>query len=232
MRTLLLTLALAGRLVVWASGLAAQDFLDRGTFVIAVNGIEVGREEFAIRPTVDRRGQNGVLSVSTVRFRDREVQHALELSAAQVPLSFQETTTQGGRVVARYSAQLSGARFSARLATGDGETAREFAVRLPLIVLGNDAYNEFYFVPRANAGAPRPVSVVRPGDAHPVAASVQALGADTVTIGDRPVSAERFALRVADGDERQFWFSSNGDLLRVAVPRTNVVATRAELPPR
>lgn len=233
MRTLILTLAITcplGALAPWRP-IHGQDFLDRGTFVIVRNGIEIGREEFAIRPTVGRRGQSGVLSVSTVRFRDREVQHALELSAEQVPISFQETTTQGGRVVVRYSAQLSGARFSARLSSHDGETAREFPVRPPVIILGSEAYSEFYFVPRGTTGAPRTVSVVRPSEAQAVTGTVEALGGETVVIGDRPIAADRFVLRLP-GEDRQFWITPSGDLLRVAVPGQNLVATRAEPPGR
>lgn len=232
MRALLLVLAV--RLSVGPSvrPALAQDFLDRGTFVIVRNGIEIGREEFAIRPTVSQRGHNGVLSVSTVRFRDREVQHALELSAEQVPISFQETATQGGQVVVRYTAQLSGARFSARLSSHDGESAREFPVQPPVVILGTDAYCEFYFVPRSSAGTPRTVSVIRPSDIHAVTGTVEALGSETVMIGDRPVAADRFVLHLPDGDERQFWITPNGDLLRIALPGANLVATRAELPRR
>ncbi len=232
MRTLLLTLALAGPAGPGARSLAAQDFLDRGTFVIVQNGAEIAREEFAIRPTVDRRGLSGVLAVSTVRFRDREVQHALELGADQAPQSFQETTTQGGHVVASYSAQLSGGRFSARIRSREGESAREFPVRPPVIVLGNDAYNEFYFVPRPASGPARAVSVVRPSDARAMAATVAAQGTDTITIGERAFPVTRYVLRIADGDERQFFMTSNGDLLRVAIPRLGIVATRVEQPPR
>lgn len=236
MRALILTLALASPAGLGATRVSAQDFLDRGTFVIVQNGSEIAREEFAIRPTVDRRGQSGVLAVSTVRFRNREVQHALELAADQTPQSFQETTTEGGRVVARYSAQVSGGRFSARIASHEGESAREFPVRPPIIVLGNNAYNEFYFVPRPAAPpatAPaRAVSVVRPSDTHAVAATVEAQGTDTITIGDRAYPVGRYVLRLADGDERRFWMTPNGDLLRVAIPSQGIVATRIEQPPR
>jgi hypothetical protein len=231
MRALLLTLALAGPSGVGVAEMSAQDFLDRGTFVIVQNGVEIAREEFAIRPTVDRRGMNGVLSVSTVRFRDREVQNALELSAEQAPLSFQETSTQGGRVVARYSAQLSGGRFSARITSHEGESAREFPVRLPVVVLGNDAYHEFYFVPRPVTGSTRTISVVRPSDTHAVAATVETQGTDTIPVGDRAIPANRYVLRFGDGDERRFWMTPNGDLLRVAAPRQGIVATRTEPPP-
>lgn len=209
-----------------------QDFLDRGTFVISRNGSPVGREEFAIRPTVGRQGQGGVLAVSTVRLEGRELQHALELTSDHRPVTFQQTEAAGGRVVRRLSAQLSGVRYSARVTSSDGEAAREFPVSPPAVILGDEAYNEYYFVPRPTDGEPRPVSVVRPGDVRAVPGTVAAHGTDTVTVGDRRIEARRFALRLQDGDERLFWLTPQGDLVRIEIPATSTIATRAELPHR
>lgn len=232
MRTRALPLALAAAVAGRALPLSAQEFLDRGTFVIARGGSEVGREDFAIRPTVGRQGQSGVLAVSTVREGGRELQHALELTADHTPVTFQQTESAGGRVVRRLSAQLAGLRFSARLRSSDGEAAREFPVRAPAVILGDNAFNEYYFVPRPSDGTPRAVSVVRPGDERATAGTVEALGTDTVTVGDRAVAARRFALRLQDGEERLFWVTLSGDLIRVALPATGTIATRAELPRR
>lgn len=232
MKALIVTLAFACRLGVLPSCLTAQEFLDRGTFVITRGGSEVGREDFAIRPTVGRQGQSGVLAVSTVRENGRELQHALELTAEHTPLTFQQTESAGGHVVRRLSAQLAGLRFSVRLTSSDGEAAREFPVRAPAVILGDDAFNEYYFVPRPSDGAPRSVSVVRPGDARAVPGTVEAMGPDTVTVGGLVVEARRFALKLQDGEERLFWVTLSGDLVRVALPATGTTATRAELPRR
>jgi hypothetical protein len=224
--TAALTLALA-----CAAPLGAQEFLDAGTFVVQRGGMEAGREEFAIRPTTGRQGGN-VLLVSTSRLPAREIQQALELASDHTPVSFQQTETAGGRVVRRVSAQLAGIRFSARIVSNEGETAREFPVRSPVAILGEESYADFYFVPRPEAGSSRTVSVVRAQDVRPVTGSVANLGPDTVRVAGRQVAAQRFALRLADGDERQFWFTAAGDLLQVAVPGADLVATRAELPRR
>lgn len=220
------TLALAS-----TAPLGAQEFLDAGTFLVQRGGTETGREEFAIRPTAGRQGGT-VLLVSTTRLPAREVQQALELATDHTPVTFQQTETAGGRVVRRVSAQLAGVRFSARIVSTDGETAREFPVSSPVAILGDESYAGFYFVPRPEAGSSRTVSIVRAQDVRPVSGSVANLGPDTLTIAGRQVAAQRFALRLADGDERQFWFSAAGDLLQVAVPGSGVVATRAELPRR
>ncbi len=225
-RPLLTVLALAA---LNAAPIRAQQFLDAGTFLLTVNGAEAGRVEYAIRPNPSRQGEPGVLLVATARLRGREIQHALELTASHVPVSFQQTETVGGRPVRRVAAQLVGTRFSVRVTSADGEAAREFPARPPVAVLGEEDYAGFYFVPRAETGSPRGVTIVRAQDGRAVQATVEALGPDTVTVGGQTVGAQRFLLRMADGDERAFWFTSGGDLLRVTIPRQGLVATRTEI---
>ncbi len=209
------------------AALAAQQFVDTGTFVIVRAGAEAGREEFAIRQTAGARGGPGFLAVSTTRTPGHETQVALELAGDYTPVSLQQTESTGGRVARRVSAQLSGIRFSARIMSADGETAREFPARGPLAIISDEAFSGFYFVPRSGA-----VSVVRARDVRPVGGTVEALGADTVTVAHARIAAQRYVLRMADGDERHFWFTPTGDLLQVAVPSAALVATRAELPRR
>ncbi len=207
--------------------LPAQQFVDTGTFIIVRAGAEAGREEFAIRQTTGSHGEPGFLSVSTTRTPGREAQVAIELSGDYTPVSLQQTETTGGRVARRVSAQLSGIRFSARIMSADGETAREFPARSPLAILSDDAFSGFYFVPRSGS-----VSVVRARDVRLVSGTVESLGQDTVTVAQRRLPAQRYVLRLADGDERHFWFTASGDLLQVAVPAAALVATRSELPRR
>ena len=215
--------------LVLPASLAAQEFLDTGTFLLERSGAEAGRVEFAIRPGPGRQGAPGLLLVATARLRGREIQQALELNNDKVPLTFQQTETSGGRVARRVSAQLNGSRFSARIASADGAMAREFPVRPPLVILGEEECAGFYFVPRADSGEQRSVTVVRALDARAIAGSVEAQGPDTVTVAGQVLNATRYSLKLADGDERLFWFTATGDLLRVAVPATGVVATRTDL---
>lgn len=210
----------------------AQEFLDRGTFIITQAGGEIGREEFAIRPTVGLQGQPGVLAVSTVRLMNREQRSALELTGQHVPRSLQITTTQAGRVVLQFAAQLSGARLSARYSTQATESAREFPASAPVVMLPEDLASAFYFVPHAEAGRPRAVTVVRPQDTRAQAATVEAQGPDSVAIEGRQLPCLRFELKIGDGDIRRFWVTASGDLLSVFAPNRDITATRSEAPRR
>jgi hypothetical protein len=215
-----------------APPLAAQDFLDRGVFTITRAGGEVGREEFAIRASPGRGGQSGVLVVSTVSYQGREIQHSLELTADHTPVTFRQTETAGGRAVRHIAAQLAGLRYSARISSPEGEAAREFPVRPPAVILADDAFSTYYFVPRPTDGQARVVNVVRPGESRAFGATVEGGANDTVSIAGRTIEARRYSLRLENGDQRLFWLTPTGDLLRVALTATGTVATRAEPPQR
>ncbi len=209
----------------------AQGFLDQGVFIITRDGNQIGREEFAVRTTAGRRGEGGVLAVATVRYRDREIRSALELTRDHSPVSYQVDVTTAGRMVQRLTGQFGRGRFAVRIVSPSGEVAREFPVPPGAVVLDDDGFDQLYFVPRAN-GAPEPVRLVRPRQTSVVAAEVRSLGADSVVVGDRTVPAERYALVLPGGERREFWFSAAGDLLKAAFPGSSITATRLSLPER
>lgn len=208
----------------------AQDFLDRGTFVIERAGTEVGREDFAIRRTTGG-GPSAILAVATVHYHDRDLRPALELTGDLLPLSYGVDISVRGRVVERFNAQFARGRIAARLATQQREVLREFPAPTVVAVLDDDAFHQYYFLPRAAAGGTRTLRLLLPRAPALVEASVTRVGPDTVTVAGRSLSADRFTLRIADGEERLFWFTASGDLLRVAIPRRELVAIRTALPP-
>ncbi len=226
-------LAAAALLALLAAAPAAraQEFFDRGTFVIERGGNEVGREDFAIRRATGRGITGGILAVATVHYRDRDLRPALELTGDLTPISYQMDVSAGGRVVERYSAQFGRGRIAARLTRQQVEVLQEFPVPATVAVLDDDAFHQYYFLPRG-AGGERLLRVLRPRTPALVDARVRSLGPDTVTVGSRTLPADRYALRLGDADERYFWFTTEGDLLRVAEPARDLVATRTALPPR
>ena len=167
-----------------------------------------------------------------MHYRDRELRPALELTGDLQPLSYQLDVSVGGRVVERYSAQFARGRVAVRLARQQRDVLREFPAGAGVAILDDDALYQFYFVPRAAAGEVRTVRLLVPRTPAVVSAEVRRLGPDTVTVAGRTAAADHFALRLEGGDVREFWFTPSGDLLRVAIPAREVVATRTALPPR
>ncbi len=207
----------------------AQEFLDRGTFVIERAGNEVGREDFAIRRSTGAAGA-GILAVATVHYRDRDLRPALELTGGLTPVSYQVDVSVGGRVSERFSAQFARGRIAARLATQQREELREFPVPSAVAVLDDDAFHQYYFLPRAAGGGTRTVQLLRPRGPSLVVGEVTRIGPDTVTVNARTLPADRYSLRIGSAEERLFWFTADGDLLRVAEPSRDLVATRTAIP--
>ena len=210
----------------------AQEFLDQGAFLISRDGAEIGREDFAIRATPGRQGRPGVLAVSTDRYREREIRAALELTNDHVPVSYEVDVTVAGHLTERLSGQLGRGRFAVRLVTQAGEVVREFPVPSAVVVLDDDGFDQFYFLPRPGADASQPVSILRPREMRAVTGEVRALGVDAVVVGTRSVPAEHYALTLPGGHVREFWFSPSGSLLKVAIPARSIIAIRSSLPAR
>jgi len=208
----------------------AQEFLDRGTFLIERAGNEVGREEFAIRSA--RAGAGGILAVATVHYRDRELRPALDLTGDLQPVGYQLDVSSAGRVVERLSIQFGRGRIAVRLASQQREGLREFPAEPRIAVLDDDIFHQFYFLPRAAAGGVLALRFLQPRSPAVVGGTVRRVGADTVSVGGRTLPADHFALLLDTGEERDFWFTASGDLLRVAIPSREIVATRTALPPR
>ena len=229
-----LALAAAAALLPWLAPPAArgQEVLDQGIFLIAHEGVEVGREEFAIQATPGRQGRPGIRAVATDHYRDREVRVALDLTNEHVPVSYQADVTVAGRISARLSGQAGRGRFAVRIVSQAGEIVREFAMPVGAVVLDDDGFDQFYFLPRPDGDAPRPVSLLLPRQTRIVTGEVRGEGDDTVAVGGHAVLARRSILAIAGGETRAFWFSPTGSLLKVAVPSKSLTATRLSLPPR
>ncbi|MFI5207116.1 MAG: hypothetical protein ACHQX4_03770, partial [Gemmatimonadales bacterium] len=180
----------------------AQEFADRGVFVIERGSAETGRVEFAVRRTA---GKGGLLLVAATRTPAHDLDVALELSRDSTPVSFQQTETVSGRVVRRISATVSGHRLSARASSAELEVARELPVGWPLLILGDEDYAAFAFLSRPDSGTTRTVTVIRTSDLTSRAALVDGGVADSVRIQGRELPCRRFALHFPDGEERRFW---------------------------
>jgi len=210
----------------------AQGFLDQGTFVITSGDNEIGREEFALRATPGRQGLGGVQAVATVRYRDRDYRAALELTTDHVPVSYQGDATAAGRVSERIIGQCGRGRCAVRVVTQTGEVAREFPVPPGFVVLDDDTFDQFAFLPRPAGDGPVRVMALRPRETRLVAAEIRSLGPDSVVIAERSVATQHYAIALPGSDVREFWLSTAGDLLRVAIPARAVTATRSSLPAR
>lgn len=215
-----------------AAPAAAQTFLDQGVLTIERGRTQAGREEFAIRTTPGRLGHPGVLAVATDTYRDREVRAALELTDDHAPVTFQVDVSGRGGLIERISGQFGRGRVALRRVTPQGESVREFPVPPKVAVLDDDGFDQYAFLPRPDPGSTTAVKLLLPRASRVVDATVRALGPDTLTIGSQRLVASQYALTLAAGEERRFWCSAGGELLKVALPAQRITATRTAPPSR
>lgn len=218
-----------GGLVLAASAAPAQvTVVDEGSFTIARGGTPVGRESFAIRRTPSPGGDVLVAS-GNIQISEQHLSPALRTDASGAPLAYQVEVKTGAEVQERLSGNLGRGRFSARLRTPRGESAKEYIVADGAFVLDDDVFHQYYFL--ANANRSGAITVVIPRRNTQVSMRVDDRGKESVRIGGSTVNGRRLVLTEPDGSTRHIWVDDQGRVLKVSLERSGITATRDQ-PPR
>jgi hypothetical protein len=208
-----------------ASPLSAQSaVVDEGSFTIMRARERIGREDFVIRRTSSPGGDVLVAS-ATVSYNGRRLSPALRADSAGGPLAYQVEVRSGADVQERLVGQVGRGRFSARVRTPQGESAKEYIVSTGALVLDDDVFHQYYFVAlRPAAGA---VPVVVPRRNVQVSMRVEMQGNDEVTIGGRALTARHIIL-AGEGTARHIWADDQGRVLQIRIG--DITAIRDEAP--
>ena len=209
--------------------LGAQTLLDRGTLILVRGGGEAGRVEFAVRTTTGSAAEGGQLAIGTTRTPAHEIQYALETDRLLAPLNYTLTESAAGHVVRRISAQVAPPRLSVHAVTDAGETSRELPARAPLVIMADEDFTAYFFLPRPDAGERRTLNVFRVESMTSVSATVTGEGDDNVGVGAQPIPCRRYTLQLSNGERAQYWFNLTGSLIKVTAP-SGLIATRAQAP--
>ena len=201
--------------------------VDVGSFTISANDQPVGREDFRITRTESSTGRSYVAN-ATVTYSDRKLYPALSTDAAGLPANYQVEVRVGQDTREKLYGQLGEGKFSARVQTPRGESAKEYIVAAGALILDDDVFHQYYFVAQRDPGT---LPVVVPRRNVQVRMTLRADGAQSVTIGGTPIDARHFVLTEPGGATREIWVDSQGRVLRVALPARGIVALRDE-PPR
>jgi hypothetical protein len=224
MRTFLLAAAAA---LTPALVVAQVTTVDAGSFTITRDGAAAGREEFVIRSTPGPTGRQYVAS-ATVTIADRRLAPALNTDSSGAPVKYQVETRAGGDDRELLSGQVGRGRFSARVQSARGESAKEYIVANGALILDDDVFHQYFFLSRrAPVG---PVPVVVPRRSTQLTMRVEPLGGERVTVGGRALEARRFRLTEPGGTVRELWTDDAGRVLRVEIPSRGVVAVRDDPP--
>lgn len=207
------------------SGVAsAQATVDEGSFTITRGGERIGREDFVIR-----RNADVLVASATVTINDHRLSPALQTSAEGAPMRYQVEVRTGNEVQERLSGQIGRGRFSARVKTPRGESAKEYVVSDGALVLDDEVFHQYYFLAKgSHSGA---VPVVIPRRNIQVSMRVESRGEERVTIGGTAVAARHLVLTEPDGGARHVWVDGEGRVLKVTLEERGITALRDE-PPR
>ena len=208
--------------------------VDDGSFTIQQAGRTVGREEFAIRATPGGGGRQFV-ATATVTMSERRLSPALNADSTGAPVKYQVETRTGGDGREFLSGQIGRGRFSARVQSARGESAREYVVADGALIIDDDVFHQYFFLGRRESTAPPTapitVPVIVPRRNVQIAMRVESRGREQLTIGGQTLASEHLRLVEPGGATRELWIDDRGRVLRVEVPGRELVAVRDE-PPR
>ena len=212
-------------LAVGSSSAAAQvRIIDEGTFLITRRGGPSETEGFRIR--VD----NGlVLATGQLTSGNRRVSSALTTDSLGVPVDYKLDVRENGASTMSIAAVGRSGRLTARAQLPRGEeSTREYPVSVGSVILeDDDLVHQTYFLllPKKTT-----MQAINPRTSRGGAATLRAVGAESVTIGGKPVAGTHYSVTVG-GRAREFWVDASGRVLQVEIPSIGLKAVRDE-PPR
>jgi len=209
-------------------GLRAQvTTVDEGSFTIYRGAASIGRETFTIRRNASPGGDVFVAS-ATVQLDEQHISPALRTDGTGAPLAYQVEVRKGSQVQERLSGQVGRGRFSARVKTPRGESAKEYIVSDGALVLDDDVFHQYYFLALENRTGTVPVIVPRRN--VQLAMRVESAGSDRVSVGGDPIMARHIKLTEPSGAVRDLWVDAQGRVLKVQLGAQGLTAVRDEPP--
>jgi hypothetical protein len=216
-------------LVLLASAALGQSaVVDEGTFTVTERGAPLGRESFRIAMTPAPGGQVYQVKGQSA-LGDNRVSTTLGTDSAGAPVSYDSEHKVRGQLVLRLQGRGRPGRFSVIKETKSGESAREFALNNGALLIDENVFHHFFFVPASATG--KEITIIAPSTAEQGKFRVEERGVETVEIAGRSLSGRRFALVGSTEGSRDVWIDEKGRLLKVAIPEKGLVALRDD-PPR
>ncbi len=198
--------------------------IDRGVLLITRGTTVVGREEFVIRRGRGSGTLGGFTVASTAWYPHdrprRSLTSVIEYGADSFPTAARVEVTNGD--LRRVLISMTPRRITVRVATAEGETAREHPARIPHLLV-DDSVFAAHALPPARGRAP--VRVMTLVGTRGSVAQVVDHGMETTQTGRTTRELRRVSLRM-DGSVRHLWYGPDGRLWKVADPGRRLVATR------
>lgn len=214
-----------------AAGVGAQTVtLDEGTFRVLVGGTEVGTETFFIRQNGSGADATIVASGKTVIDSEtgaRALEAYLQIAGTTLQPAAYDVSVEGGDKI---TGRFVGRRATAKTVSRSAENVREYLVSEGAVLVDETVAHQHYFLARRVPGGGSRVPIVSPRENRQIFVEVSAEPAVPITVAGQRVTATRFRVAPAAGDERVFWADEQGRVLRLEIPARQLVVERTALP--
>jgi hypothetical protein len=201
--------------------------VDEGSFTILRKGVRIGRETFTIRRSIEG-AENVYIANATVDFDAQRLSPALRTDSSYAPLAYQMEVRTNDQLQLRLKGVIGRGRFSARVRTPSGESAKEYIVSEGALVIDDMVFHQYYFLAQRVKGSAFTVPVVIPQRNVQLPMHVQTAGVERITIGGTPVDAHKLVAAVSGAGTRDIWVDGEGRVLKVV--HGDITAVRDELP--
>lgn len=203
--------------------------VDEGSFTIAVGGRTAGRENFRI--TATSRGETTeYVARADVTYGDRRIAPELRTGPQGTMVDYLVTTRSSGASESWKGVAVARGRLNATIASGRGNSAREYIVAADALLLDDEIIHHHWFlVLRARDGR-MPVVVPRRSNVQ-TTITMSTVGEETLQIGNHDLVSTRLRATVSGGEVHDIWVDKSGRLLKVALPSRALVAVRDDPPP-
>ena len=168
------------------------------------------------------------MATGTTVMGDLRLQPQLGTDSAGVPVSYTLAVVERGTVVARVRGSGRPGRFELTSLANGSESAKEFILNNGALLLDDNVFHHFYFVPLVASHSRAAVLAPRAGTLEQF--SIFSHGAETVEIAGTKVPGRRYSVTGEQGG-RDVWVDRRGRLLKVSIPGLGLVALRDD-PPR
>lgn len=201
---------------------ARGQLVDRGTFLLYVDGAEAGTEEFTIR----REGSGDArvtLARGTVDLRDgRTVTTLLRLMGTAMTLNEYSAFVTGADTLA-VRVVRAGNRLRTRTEASRGEEERAYRARSSSVVFDEGVAHHYFVLGALRDGAT--VHMLAPLAEREEAAARLVTGSETIQLGGERVATTRIRFGSGEGAGTA-WFDGSGRLVRVHLEGRGFLAER------
>jgi hypothetical protein len=207
-----------------APGMAQVREVDRGVLLISRGPRLIGREEFVVRRGRGSGTMAGFTVASTAWYPPDRPQRSLtsvvEFGTDSLPTAIRVEASNGD--LKRVLISIGPRRLTVRLATANGESAREHPVREPHVIV-DDSILATHTLPPTPRSLPLRTMTMS-GTRGPLAEIIER-GWEPTPIGGTTRELKRFTIQMGDA-VRHLWYDAEGRLWKVADPARNTVAVR------